>query len=202
MLEQIRKIIREAIKTIHEDKISPSKDPDVMSFWHGGDLDSIKDMVKFSKSRYEYGPGLYLTTSYNLALNYSKGSRKLYMVNVRKGNDLSDFRLSVDVVKEFLSMNGSKAKVREVLPMILNWTSEGTVSAEIFLNIMLNESVMKPNNVHLLKEFLVAQDIDYHITGNISGWSGNMMVLFNNNKIESVRRVMPKDEIEVHDLSM
>lgn len=200
MLNALRKIIRESISEIHEGLISPSKDPNIMSFWHGGDLDVISDTMRFSKSRYEYGPGLYLTTNYNVVLDYSKGRRKLYMVNVAKGNEISDVKLDVSIVQEFVNTNSSRSKSKEAIPAILNWTSDGKISANIFLNIMLNESVMKPTTIHLLKDFLVQNGVDYLITGNIKGWSGDMMVLFNLSKIKSVQRVMPNDTIETYEL--
>ena len=191
--EAIRKAIREAI-------IAPPDVPDSRTFWHGGILDNAQDSINHAKSRYEYGPGLYLTTSYELAKDYAKGSRKLYMVTVQNGNDISDSSIDKKHVHEFISAYVIKSKRNEVIDQIRKWTREdGTMSADIFLNILLNESAVKPSNAHHIRQFLIDSGIDYHITGNIR-FNGEMMVLFNMKKILQIQRIMPNDRIEKFDL--
>jgi hypothetical protein len=71
---------------LKEDSISPSTEPNTMSLWHGGDLEgAYQETISHKKGRSEWGPGLYLTTHYGTAQKYSKGSRKLYMITIKKG---------------------------------------------------------------------------------------------------------------------
>lgn len=196
----IRRLVNEELRSFVEAIIRPSDVPGTLTFWHGGDLDATKDAFIFSKSRYEYGPGLYLTTSYALAKDYAKGNRKLYMVNVTEGKDISDSRLSEEAVKTFILGNVATSRRKDILQQVMKWSrGEEGISAEVFLNIMLNESALKASSVHLLREFLVNSGVDYHITGNIRH-NGDMMVLFNMKKIVNVTRVMSGDKIEVFDL--
>jgi len=44
-----------------------------MSFWHGGNLDDYDDVIAHKKGRSEFGPGLYLTTSWDVVQKYRKG---------------------------------------------------------------------------------------------------------------------------------
>lgn len=160
----------------------------------------MKDDINHAKSRYEYGPGLYLTTSYELAKDYAKGSRKLYMVTVDNGNDISDCSIKRDAIDEFVYMNVISSKKKLVKEALDRWTrNDGMVSADIFLNIMLNESAVKPTNAGKIRTFLVESGVDYHVTGNIR-YNGEMMVLFNMKKIVKVQRVLPTDDIAVFDL--
>lgn len=180
--------------------IDPTPRPGTMLFWHGGDLEnmSMRDDHRFGRT--EYGPGLYLTTSYNLASSYSKGSRKLYLVHVKHGNDMSDHRLPISSVMEFIKLNVMASKRKEIIDTVENWTNDGTIGAETFNNILINEGAVKPSNKNALRRFFVDQGIDYLITGNISGWGGNMMVLFNFDKIDEIRRFMPGDRMDNYDL--
>jgi hypothetical protein len=90
---------------------------------------------------------------------------------------------------------------KDIFQKVMKWSrGEEGISAEVFMNIMLNESALKASSVHLLREFLVNSEVDYHITRNIRH-NGNMMVLFNMKKIVNVTRVMPGDDIEVFDLN-
>lgn len=193
----IRSLIRTVIK---EQVISPPDIPNSRTFWHGGNLDNMKDDINHAKSRYEYGPGLYLTTSFELAKDYAKGSRKLYMVTVKNGKDISDSTIHRQLIDEFVYMNVIRSKRKLVKQHLDNWTrSDGSVSADIFLNIMLNESAVKPSNAGKIRTFLVESGVDYHITGNIR-YNGEMMILFNMKKILKVQRVLPNDQIAVFDL--
>jgi len=197
LIVNIRGLIRSVLR---EGVIVPPDIPNSRTFWHGRNLDNMKDDINHAKSRYEYGPGLYLTTSYELAKDYAKGSRKLYMVTVDNGNDISDCSIKRDAIDEFVYMNVISSKKKLVKEALDRWTrNDGMVSADIFLNIMLNESAVKPTNAGKIRTFLVESGVDYHVTGNIR-YNGEMMVLFNMKKIVKVQRVLPTDDIAVFDL--
>lgn len=171
-----------------------------MQFWHGGNLNDYDDNIAQKNGRYEYGPGLYLTTHYDTALKYSKGSRKLYLITVDKGNDINNSILDFNKVKDFISENVIKNKQKEVLNRLEKYNKENTIKAYIFNNTLLNEKALKPTNTSKLREFLINNNIDYEIVDNPFGWGEKMMVLYNMKKIKDIKQITSKDKIDKYDL--
>lgn len=197
----VRKIISEVVKEVFgENKIVPPDIPNTMNFWHGGNLDDYGDTVAQKNGRYEYGPGLYITTHYGTAQKYSKGSRKLYLITVEKGVDIHDATLDVDNVIKFISSFVIAGKRKEILGMMQKYFSNGKIRANTFNVILLNNKAIKPSNTINLRSFLVENGIDYEIVDNAFGWGEKMMVLYNMKKIANVIKIKPSDEITVFDL--
>jgi hypothetical protein len=186
---------------IREDVISPSDDPSIMSFWHGGDLNDTS-MRPQKKGRFEYGAGLYLITRYDVAAKYAKGSRKLYMVNVHKGTEIKSIDLDPEIAKQFVNSVVRPAKRKEILGVIAaNIERVGRLKADTFNNIILNYEGVGPKDTVTLSRFLVDNGADYELIGNPFGWGdATMMVLYNTNKIADITRVSPKDKITEFDL--
>jgi hypothetical protein len=171
-----------------------------MQFWHGGDLDNYDDIIAHKNGRYEYGPGLYLTTHYDTAKKYAKGRRKFYMISVEKGNDINKSLFDIDKVKEFVNNYVIKNKRREILQRIEKHNKENTIKGYIFNNILLNEKALSPRNTSNLRQFLIDNGVDYEIVDNPFGWDEKMMVLYNMNKIKNVKQITAKDKIENYDI--
>jgi hypothetical protein len=171
-----------------------------MQFWHGGNLNDYDENIAQKNGRYEYGAGLYLTTHYDTALKYSKGSRKLYLITVDKGNDINNSFLNLDDIKEFVLNNVIKNKQKEILERLEKYNQENKIKAFIFNNIILNEKALKPKNTINLREFLINNNIDYEIVDNPFGWGEKMMVLYNMKKIKDIKQITSKDEITKYDL--
>ena len=173
---------------------------DDMQFWHGGDLDNYDDIIAQKNGRYEYGPGLYLTTHYDTAKKYAKGRRKFYIISVEKGNDINKSLLDINRVKEFINKYVIKSKQKEILQRIEKYNKENTIKGYIFNNILLNEKVLSPRNTSNLRQFLIDNGVDYEIVDNPFGWGEKMMVLYNMKKIKNVKQITAKDKIENYDL--
>lgn len=173
---------------------------DDMQFWHGGDLDNYDDIIAQKNGRYEYGPGLYLTTHYDTAKKYAKGRRKFYIISVEKGNDINKSLLDIDRVKEFINKYVIKSKQKEILQRIEKYNKENTIKGYIFNNILLNEKALSPRNTSNLRQFLIDNGVDYEIVDNPFGWGEKMMVLYNMKKIKNVKQITAKDKIENYDL--
>lgn len=172
-----------------------------MSFWHGGNLEnSYADSISHKKGRFEFGPALYLSTHHGTAQKYSKGSRKLYHIVVKKGNDSRDINLDFDKVKQFVKQYIIKSKQKEVLSRYEKYVKENKLPTEIFSNVILNEDAIKPTNTNQMRTFLVENGVDYMMVSNAFGWGEIMLVLYNMKKIVSKEIVGPKDEIVVYDL--
>ena len=179
--------------------------PSTMSFWHGGTLDkNINFDSDFSQKhgRYEYGAGLYLTTNYDTAQRYSKGSRRLYMVTVRMGNDARETKISYESAIAFAKQYVLKANLVDILYRLEGF--EHKLYADIFQNIMLNSKDQRGNikatDTGRLRSFLVQNGVDYLLVPNAFGWHEMMMVLFNPKLIVSQQVVEPKDKIVEFDL--
>lgn len=195
--------------TLKEAQNTPKNGKTTITLWHGGNLDIIDDTMKFKKGRAEYGPGLYLTTHYDTAQKYSKGSRKFYQVVVEKGNNISDIQIPLDDVKEFVNRHTIKNKRKEVLNHILEVAdkrgktinNEMTVNAETVATLIINYDAIKPSNMEALRQFLLEHNVDYQIVTNPFGWGDQwMIVLYNMKKVVSKKQILPKDKIEVFDL--
>lgn len=179
---------------------------ETLTLWHGGNLDSHTDYVAHKGGRWEHGPGLYLTTHYETAKKYAKGNRKLYKVVVQKGTDLYEAKIPFDRVKEFINTYVLKALRKDILERLEKRADGSSVPAYIFLNLMVNGKpgggayAIRNTDTDKLRQFLVAQGIDYALVDNAFGWHEKMVVLFNMKKIVSKTVVKPSDKIEIFDL--
>jgi GNAT superfamily N-acetyltransferase len=169
-------------------------------FWHGGNLNEYNEIIAQKSGRYEYGAGLYLTTKWEVASKYAKGSRKMYKVEVELGVDISDSNIDIDVLNEFIDKYVITAKRKEIKQRIEKYNKEGKVKGNIFNNIILNEKAIKSSNTYKLREFFVENGIDYEIVNNAFGWGEDMMVLYNMKKIVKTEIVSNKNKIEYYDL--
>jgi len=172
-----------------------------MLFWHGGRLDGYEDSIKHKKGKYEYGPGLYATTHYDTARKYSKGGKKLYLLEIEKGNELSKSKIQLDHAQDFINSYAIKSKREDVLQRVEKYNKGNYVPALNFVTILLNEEALKPAKMNTLREFLVSNNIDYELVSNPFGWLETMVVLYNMNKISSKKQIKPKDKIKEYDLS-
>lgn len=186
---------------ISEAIISPSTEPNTLSLWHGGNLDyGAEEEFTHRKGRFEFAPGLYLTTSYNVVEKYKKGSRKLYLVTIEKGTNIDEVRIPIEDALRFVKQFVIRSKRPDVLDAIDRVEKNNEVDAGIFLNILINNEAIKASQSGTLKNFLVIQGADYSIVDNAFGWHERMVVVFNNKVIKNIQRVNPKDKIELYDL--
>lgn len=190
----IQNIIRKIILEYTEDNNS-------MEFWHGGNLDQYNDIIAQKNGRYEYGPGLYLTTQYETAKKYAKGSRKLYKITVSQGSDINNSFLDFDDVTDFIKLYVISSKRKEIYSRLLKYITDNKIKAYIVNNVFLNENAIKPSNTKYLREFYINNGIDYEIVDNPFGWGEKMMVLYNMKKIKNVQIIRPNDNINNYDLN-
>lgn len=181
---------------IYEDLIEKPNIPNTMTFYHGGNLDRYDDSLSQKKGRYEYGAGLYLTTHYGTAQKYAKGSRRMYMITVAKGNDLEysilETKQAIDFVKYYVILS----KRKEILYYIDKYKTDNIIKAYIFNNLLINHDAVKPSNTKVLRQFWVDNNIDYEIVHDAFGWGEDMMILFNMNKIVKSIVIKPTDKIK------
>jgi hypothetical protein len=186
---------------ISEAVIAPSSEEGTMSLWHGGNLeDAYDDTISHKKGRWEYGPGLYLTTQYDTASKFAKGSRKFYMITVKKGTDLKDVQLPMTVIQEFVNEYVIKNKRKDFMQATDRHVKDGKMNAEVFLNIIINHQSINSKDTNQLRNFFVRNGIDYSTVDNAYGWGERMIVLFNMKNMIGKVQVKPGDKIETYDL--
>lgn len=170
---------------------------DVMQFWHGGNLDLP---IQTRSGKWEYGPGLYLTTHHGTAKKYSKGGRKLYRITVEQGNDSNNSFIDLAAIRNFVNRYCIVKKRKEILDNLEKIQQDGKISADRMITIIINYDALKNTNVVNLREFLVQNGVDYTMISSPFGWGEKMMVLYNMNKIINKEVIGPKDKIEKYDL--
>ena len=188
------------LNIISENKLET--DNQTIRFWHGGNLDEIYDDVQSRKGRTVFGIGLYLTTQYEVGKKYAKGNRKLYMVDIAKGNNLNYTKKTIPIqtIKEFISSICSKAVAKDFFGKIEYYQSKRPnitdMNIQIFNNMCLNYEIIKPKYSNDYRKFLVKHGVDYELSTSTT-FNGYLMVLFNFNKISKVKRMVMKDVDEL-----
>ena len=192
MIKRFKQFITEAI-------VIPTI-PNTMNFWHGGNLDNYADVISHKSGRHEYGAGLYLINKYNAVTKYIKGNRKLYMVTVEKGVDISDSYIDKETAQQFIKKNCIKSNQNDILMRLEKYTENDKVWADVFNNCILNTNGLPSSKTNLLRSFLIECGIDYEIVDNPFGWGEKMMVLYNMKKIVKITQIKSTDKIEQFDL--
>lgn len=65
----------------------------IHKFFHGGIKWLGSPTINPKRRRYEHGPGIYLTTSYETARKYGKGSRAVFEVDVQDFTCISEIKI-------------------------------------------------------------------------------------------------------------
>jgi hypothetical protein len=160
----------------------------IMRFYHGGNLDNIDSDYVFKTKKMEFGAGLYLTNNYRVVEKYTRGSRKLYLVEVYKGNDIKDVELDYNLVVSFLKkLIGSN--ISKILPYLEQRNQDDKIRMLYVNNLLFNYNLIKGKKTRDLLNFYINNDIDYEIVDNAFGYREKMMVLYNTNKIKSIKRL-------------
>ncbi len=170
-------------------KLFENFDNNMMTFYHGGNLDEYNDVIAQKNGRYSYGPGLYITDHLDTARKYAKGSRKLYRIEIEKGININDAYLDFEKCKDFIK-NHIKGNMKKlVLEAILKYTKDDKVNANNFNVIILNNKAIQSTKTKELRQFYVDSGIDYDVIYNAYGWGDTMLVLYNMKKIIKITRI-------------
>lgn len=171
-----------------------------MVYWHGGNLDDYSETIAQRNGRYEFGAGLYMTTSYEVVKKYTKGSRKLYKITVERGVDINDAFIDLEKALNFINTYVLTAKRKSIIEYLSKYIEDGKVPANIFNNLILNHKAIPSTKTKELRNFLIINGIDYEIVDNAFGFGEKMMVLYNMKKIKDVKRITSKDKIDNYNL--
>lgn len=168
-----------------------------VTLWHGGkDLEHTHSEVTSSKKgRWQHGPGLYLTNSYARAQEYAKGGRKVYRVTINRGTEISKVQIPYTDVLSFANQYIPTSKRKQFLMSIednMKRMGGDTVSANVFLNLIINWEAVPSSKTNIIAQFLVNHGVDYAID-KFGGYENEqVVVLFNRSKIVKVEHAVPK----------
>jgi predicted GNAT family acetyltransferase len=196
-LNETKQLIKNLLnERLMENMVTPPSIPNTRNFWHGGNLSEYSDIIAQKNGRYEFGAGLYLTTQYDIAKKYAKGSRKLYIVSVQVGNDIQDSFIDTEKAISFIKQFVLTNKRKEILYYIEKYNDNGKIKGYLFNNLVLNHKAIKPTYTKYLRDFLIQNGIDYEIVNNAFGFGEDMMVLYNMEKIVQTTVFGPKDRMD------
>ena len=122
-------------------KVSRILQAGTLTLWHGGNLDEYNESIAHKRGRWEFGPGLYLTSHWETARKYSKGSRKLYRITIQSGNAAASTQINYLNAVAFIKNTVVRAKQKEVLDRLLKYKER--LLADTFINILLNNDALK-----------------------------------------------------------
>jgi len=168
-------------------------------FFHGGNLDyfDYNEIIIPKKGKYEYGFGLYLTSSRKIADTYSKGSRKLYLVELDNDIvDLNDVFVNINEVNSTLKTILSKndfLKLQQPLNRVAE-RFEGEINLGTLNIIMINNDILKPKYGKAIIKFFISKGADAYVDRNTFGWHETTVVLFNFDKIKNIEKLDRNDE--------
>lgn len=165
---------------------------DTLTLYHGGrglEYGGYREVVPNAKGRWEHGPGLYLTTSYQRAQSYAKGGRKVYKVTISKGNDIRRALLPLQAVKDFVNQHVVKSKRQSFMDDIERIINQRKLvdqfPATSFVTLLINDDAMNSSKTPILNNFLVDNGIDYSIVNNYGGSGETVVALFNRSLIKN-----------------
>lgn len=170
-----------------------------IDLWHGGrNLESnYREFGGTKKKRWEYGPGLYLTTHYERARDYAKGGGSTYQIRLEEGQELQRVMVDITELNEFVMQNCIKNKQADILKCLhrhLEYSKEPPkVCLEILLNLIINDEAIQNTKTHLLNQFLVEKGADYSIVKRYGGRDETVVVVFNREKIKQIKAIKATD---------
>ncbi len=179
-----------------------------ISLWHGGRNLSKYDLEFKTpkKDRWEYGPGLYLSTHYETARKYAKGGGTTYLITLENGNSLENSKIPISNICQFAEQHVIKSKQKAFLDDIYDNAKRTStypdVQAYVFLNLIINNEAVKASNIKELNKFIVSQNIDYSKVGRYAGRDETIFIIFNLAKIKQIKPMSSQQAtLELYELS-
>jgi hypothetical protein len=153
-----------------------------IELWHGGGRWSGKPEVRAPREgRYECGPGIYLTSSYERARSYAKGSNVTTLVTLRENIGwLERTERPLETLKDYVR-HTPRFRKRDVMLDELSRSAEKHGSDMLpvghFLNLCIYRRVLSGSQGQALASWFVEQGIDasLHVSSGREHW----VIVFN-----------------------
>lgn len=165
--------------------------------WHGGARwESGPEIKPVKAGRYEAGPGIYLTSSYERARKYAKGGKVTTMVTLvdkSKIRWLESAKLDRSAILKFL-YNTPRLRNRTQIAEYFEKFGADVVPANNLVNLCVNHDALVGMNGQVMAKWLVDQGIDASLHSPTSGES--WVVVFNP-KIIKLHTVVPANMVSL-----
>lgn len=172
------------------------ENPDTFQMYHGGKRWSRipTEFLGSAKGKYEAGPGIYFTNSYETARRYAKGSRVVHLVDIDKNfKDIDSVSIPltdiVDFVKTCRGMK-HKSEIIDALNRNAERMKRDIISADTLNNLVVNYEAGAGNAGIQIANYFVSKGIDAHMEPQ----SGDefWLVVFNPKILKNVTVVDPR----------
>lgn len=167
-----------------------------IQMWHGSRRwDGLPEIRAPKKGRYEAGVGIYLTSSYERARQYSKGGGSTLLITLKPEiRYAKDVQIALPIIDGFFETMPQSKKLKMIRQDVINNAqrmNSNSIHAEVLLNLFINYEAGSGNSGLKLAEFLKQQGVD----ANLHHSSGNeyWIVVINPNIIANVEKISAKD---------
>ena len=163
----------------------------IVQFYHGGSKWLEKPSIMPTKNnRYEYGPGIYLTTSYNRAKSYAKGSNIVQIISVDFPKIVLPKSVKLDISEVLKLLSSIRVKNRKRLTDDLKMSFDrGDTTADILINLLVNNEALGGDSGPIVAAWLA----DHGVTADINRMhSEEWLVVFDPSIILKATKVDPK----------
>jgi hypothetical protein len=116
----------------------------IFQMYHGGKRWSRipSEIIGSAQGRYEGGPGIYFTNSYETARQYAKGSRVVHLIDIdRNFKDISDISVPLENVIEFVKNCGGMPRKNTIIEALKNNAlrmKQNVIGLDILNNLVVN----------------------------------------------------------------
>ncbi|WP_087864724.1 hypothetical protein [Comamonas thiooxydans] len=175
-----------------------------IKLWHGGTRWESKPEIKPVKpGRYEAGPGIYLTSSYERARSYAKGGKVTTLVTLIEKSKirwLESAKVRRQEILKFL-YDTPRLRQRDQIVDYFDKLEGDLVPASYLVNLCVNYDALTGANGPLLAKWLVSQGIDASLH---SPKTGESWVIVFNPEIIKLHTVVPAKMVNLsqYDLSV
>ena len=172
----------------------------LIRMWHGGTLEGDLEVRSPSKGRYEAGPGIYLTSSYERARKYSKGGKSTFLVTLKSNiNYAHNVNIELNSMTTFLG-NGKKSNlIKQDLINYSTRTGKSQIPAEVLINLFVNHEAGSGQNGLKLINFLVENGVDanFHRSTGDEVW----IVVMNPKIIVNIQKI-PANKVDLNQYNL
>lgn len=166
----------------------------LIKLYHGGSMwETTPQYFPAKKGRYEGGNGIYLTTSYETARKYAKGSKIVLAVYVKPDyKKIWDVLVPVQEMIDFLSSirMKNKKKVIDAIKASVDRQNKTVLPAAILNNLIVNFEAGSGEAGVLVNQFLVSKGVDAEVTNK---GAEDWLVVFNPRIIVKWEKVKPSE---------
>ena len=161
--------------------------------WHGGRITGPIDIQAPTKGRYEAGPGLYLTTSYQRACKYAKGGGSTFLVTVKDNLNFADdvlIPLAEGIQFAMKRLGGKGKDIAADLRANCTRMNKDMFTASTLINLVVNYEAGAGAKGKALLQFLQDHNVDAASESPSMGFQNEQwVVVFNPKAVLKVEKV-------------